>query len=123
MERCTLIEGAFFDEKVDNTKDAKYNYARVLCHYGTLLMEFLDSWGADDGDRDFRCWRLFLPHFHASGTPYKPCVPVGTSDHSTYSDEKDIEKVITTVIENDLLSVSAVRRTYNLLKNSFQPPE
>ena len=39
-------------------------------------------------------------------------VPVGTSAHSTYSDKKDIEKVITTVLENDLLSVSAVRRTH-----------
>ena len=185
---------------MENTKDAKYNYARVLCHYGALLMEFLDTWGAGDGDRDFRCWRLFLPHFHASGrTKYSlqalrlqfqvksmlspqlahevmwhrfvntrggvgrniPCdlynehvnkllkeiianmgsnltkealqrsarsvstlqalcsqfdqvsgVPVGTSAHSTYSDKKDIEKVVTTVLENDLLSVSAVRRTH-----------
>jgi hypothetical protein len=200
VERCTLIGEAFTDEKLDNTKDAKYNYARVLCHYGALVMEFLDSWDVGSGERDFRCWRLFLPHFHASGrTKYSlqalrlqfqiksmlspqlahevmwhrfvntrggmgrniPCdlynehvnkllkeiianmgsnltkealqrsarsvsalqaicsrfdqvsgVPVGTSAHSTYSDKKDIEKVITTVIENDLLSVSTVRRAH-----------
>ena len=200
VERCTLIEEAFTDEKLDNTKDAKYNYARVLCHYGALVMEFLDSWDAGDGERDFHCWRLFLPHFRASGrTKYSlqalrlqfqiksmlspqlahelmwhrfvntrggmgrniPCdlynehvnkllkeiivnmgsnltkealqrsarsvstlqavclrfdqvsgVPVGTSAHSTYSDKKDVEKVISTVIENDLLSVSTMRRAH-----------
>lgn len=67
VERCTLIDDAFTDENVLNTKDAKYNYARVLCHYGGLVMEFLDSWAEGDGERVFRCWRLFLPHFHASG--------------------------------------------------------
>ena len=67
VERCTLIEEAFTDERLANTKDAKYNYARVLCHYGALVMEFLDSGDEGDGERGFHCWRLFLLHFRASG--------------------------------------------------------
>ena len=43
-----------------------YNYARVLCHYGALITEFKDAWGNGDGDRDYRCWRLMLPHFKSS---------------------------------------------------------
>ena len=39
-------------------------------------------------------------------------VPVGTSAHATYSDKKDIEKVIGIVIENNLLSVSIMRRAH-----------
>ena len=58
-----LVEEAFTDKRVDNTKDGKYNYARVLCHYGALVMEFLDSWAEGDGERSFRYWKLFLPHF------------------------------------------------------------
>ena len=200
VERCTVIEEAFTDKKLENTKDAKYNYARVLCHYGALVMEFLDSGDEGDGERGFRCWRLFLPHFRASGrTKYSlqalrlqfqvnsmlspqlahevmwhrfvntrggpgrniPCdlynehvnkllkeiimnmgsnltkealqrsarsvstlqavclqfdkvsgVPVGTSAHATYSDKKNIEKVIGIVIENNLLSVSTMRRAH-----------
>ena len=67
VERCTLVDEAFTGENIVNTQDCKYNYARVLCHYGALTMEFLDAWAEGDGERVFRCWRLFLPHFHASG--------------------------------------------------------
>lgn len=66
VEECTLVDKAFIDKKTSNTTDAKYNYARVLCHYGALVLEFLDSWAEGDGERVFRCWRLFLPHFRAS---------------------------------------------------------
>lgn len=50
-------------EKVAESRDGVHNYALVLCHYGSLVMEFLDSWAEGDGDRAYRCWRLFLPHF------------------------------------------------------------
>ena len=48
-------------------KDHVHNYTRVLCHYGTLLMEFMDAWAEGDGVRVVRCWKLFLPHFKATG--------------------------------------------------------
>lgn len=200
VELCTLIGGAFTDETVSDTQDAKYNYVRVLCHYGVLVIEVLDSWAEGDGERVFRCWRLFLPHFRASGrTKYSlqalrlqlqikcmlspqlahevmwhrfvnrrgglgrniPCdlynehikkllkeiivnmgsnitkealqrsarsvstlqavcsqfdqvsgVPVGTIAHTTYSDKRDIEKVIGVVMENDLLTVSHSKRAH-----------
>ena len=67
VERCTLIDNAVTGEVVTTTDDHKYNYARILCHYGSLIMEFLDGWEHGDGKRMFRCWQLFLPHFHASG--------------------------------------------------------
>ena len=67
VEKCTLIDKAITGEVVMTTDDHKYNYARILCHFGTLIMEYLYSWGHGDGKRSFRCWQLFLPHFHASG--------------------------------------------------------
>lgn len=42
-------------------------FLQGLCHYGSLVMEFRDAWAEGDGDRILRCWRLFLPHFRASG--------------------------------------------------------
>ena len=66
VERCTLVDGAFTRETVRNINDGVYNYARVLCHYGTLIMEFRDAWAEGDGGRVVNCWRLFLPHFLTS---------------------------------------------------------
>ena len=63
VECCTLLRRL----SLANTKDAKYNYAIVLCHYGVLVMEFLDSGDESDGEWGFHCWRLFLTHFRASG--------------------------------------------------------
>ena len=40
-----------------------YNYARVLCHFGALV---IDAWAEGDGERIVRCWRIFLPHFKAA---------------------------------------------------------
>lgn len=66
-ERCTLVDGAFFSTCSDESKtDGTYNYARVFCHLGALLMEFRDAWGEGDGERVVRCWKLFMPHFKAA---------------------------------------------------------
>ena len=67
VEQCTLIEGTYTNEQVRETGDGVYNYARVLCHFGTLVMEFRDAWAEGDGDRIFQCWQLFMPHFIACG--------------------------------------------------------
>ena len=56
VEQCTLIEGTHTSEQVKETGDGEYNYARVLCHFGTLVMEFRDAWAEGDGDRIFQCW-------------------------------------------------------------------
>lgn len=64
VEECTLIDTT---NDVAETDDQVYNYARVLCHYGALVLEFRDACAEGDGQRVFRCWRLMLPHFKAAG--------------------------------------------------------
>ena len=65
VKMCTIVSGAYFNSTEEST-DGVYNYARVLCHYGALIMEFRDAWAEGDGNRVVRCWRLFLPHFVAN---------------------------------------------------------
>ena len=69
VEQVTLIDCAFSTQQLSvDTDDSMYNYARVLCHYGSLTMEMMDAWAEGDGERVIRCWRLFLPHFQLSGS-------------------------------------------------------
>ncbi len=63
VEKFTLVGAALTRKKVVETHDGVHNYALVLCHYGAFVLEFLDSWAEGDGDRAYRCWRRFLPHF------------------------------------------------------------
>jgi hypothetical protein len=44
-------------------KDDLYNYSCCLIHYGLLFTEFLDTIAEGDGDRNLRCWKMFLLHF------------------------------------------------------------
>ena len=67
VERCSLIEGSFTNEEVVDAGDGMYNYARVSCHYGSLMMEFHDAWHEGDGEKVVRCWKQLLPHFKAAG--------------------------------------------------------
>ena len=67
VDRATLVESSFLSDETGDTEDRVYNYSRVLCHYGSLIAEFRDGWAEGDGERVIRCWRLFLPHFKASG--------------------------------------------------------
>ena len=73
VDRCTIVESAFSQCNKPNTQDTAYNYARVLCHYGSLVQEFRDAWAEGDGGRIVRCWKLFMPHFKASGS-HKYCL-------------------------------------------------
>ena len=43
VKNYTLVKGAFVNN-VDEASDTVYNYARVLCDFGVLIMEFLDAW-------------------------------------------------------------------------------
>ena len=63
VEDCTLIDTS---GAVVETNDHVYNYAKVLCHYGALILEFRDAIAEGDGDRVYRCWCVMLPHFLAS---------------------------------------------------------
>ena len=49
------------------TGDMVHNYARALCLYGSLALEFVDAWEEGDGDRILRCWKIFLLHFYENG--------------------------------------------------------
>ena len=66
VNSCTVIEGAITGKQVPESGDGVHNYAQVLCHYGAMVMEFLDAWHEGDGERVYHCWRLFLPHFIVS---------------------------------------------------------
>lgn len=67
VEKCTLIEEAFYGKSIKSTNDGVFNYARVLCHYGSLVMEIRDAWSEGDGQRMVRCWKLMMPHFKTAG--------------------------------------------------------
>lgn len=77
VDKCSLVESAFTIETATanggaamasaTSDDGVYNYARVLCHFGSLVMEFRDGWAEGDGERVLCCWKLFLPHFRAAG--------------------------------------------------------
>ena len=67
VDKFTLVDSAFLGVAVhDGIDDNAYNYARVLCHYGALVMEFQDAWAEGDGERILRYWKLFMPHFQAA---------------------------------------------------------
>ena len=63
VDRCGVVGAALTREKVEEIKDGVYNYARVLCHFRSIVMELVDAWAEGDGERVFQCWRLCLPHF------------------------------------------------------------
>ena len=67
VQCCSLIEEPFLGKKIADTGDGVYNYARVLCHFASLALEFLDSWAEEDGERILRCWKVFLLHFYVVG--------------------------------------------------------
>ena len=68
-DRLTLVDSAFLEDGSEDgsEEDKKFNYTRVLCHYGSLVIEFRDGWAEADGERMKRCWLLCMPHFKESG--------------------------------------------------------
>ena len=67
VRQCSIIEEPLLGKKIDPSRDGIHNYARVLCHFASLALEFLDSWAEGDGEPLIRCWRVFLLHFYAGG--------------------------------------------------------
>ena len=62
-----LSEDALLLNRVEGTTDGVYNYSRVLCHYSSLALEFMDAWAEGDGERVCRCWKVILLHFRDGG--------------------------------------------------------
>ena len=62
VENCSVIGDALLAKKVSESGDHKYNYARTLCHYASLALEFYDAWHEGDGVRIIPCYHLLLPH-------------------------------------------------------------
>ena len=48
---------------MDQKRGDTYNYNCCLLSYGLLFVEFLDAIAEGDGDRNLRCWKVFLLHF------------------------------------------------------------
>ena len=67
VAKYSIVGDSILFQPVAETGDMVYNYAKALCHYGSLALEFVDAWEEGDGDRVCRCWKLFLLHFYASG--------------------------------------------------------
>ena len=44
-------------------KDDLHNYNCCLINYRLLFTQFLDAIAEGDGDRNLRCWKMFLLHF------------------------------------------------------------
>ena len=62
-----LIGDCLLFKPVPETHDTVHNYAKVLCHYGALTLEFVDARQEGDGERVCRCWKLFILHFYDNG--------------------------------------------------------
>ena len=67
LSRCAPLEEVILCRETSDTGDGVNNYARLLCYYEFLAMEFEDAWKEGDGERVTRCWQIFLLHFHKSG--------------------------------------------------------
>ena len=68
VDRLKLVDSPFVvPGEISDSSDTCYNYARILCHYSSLVIEFRDGWGNGDGKRTMLCWKLFMPHFQTAG--------------------------------------------------------
>ena len=73
VARCTVIPEAVLRQPERETDDGVYNYARDLCHFAALVLEFTDAWSEGDGERVLWCWKIFMLHFHTERrTKYTP---------------------------------------------------
>ena len=43
VKKYTVVPEAILGELLDESKDAVYNYARLLCHFAALVYEFIDA--------------------------------------------------------------------------------
>ena len=55
VTKCSLVGETILLLKIPKGDDKINNYARVLCHLGSLALEFKDAWTEGDGERICRC--------------------------------------------------------------------
>lgn len=65
VKEFTVIPESLLGEPVPDDCDGVRNYARVLCHFASLVLLFVDAWKEGDGERVLRLWKILMLHFHA----------------------------------------------------------
>ena len=64
VAKFSIVEEALLLQSMPKRDDRVNNYAHVLCHFGSIALEFKDAWQEGDGDQICRCWKVFLLHFY-----------------------------------------------------------
>ena len=49
------MPNAMLNNPVSESGDSVYNYSRILCHFGSLVMEFTNAWERGDSEWILRC--------------------------------------------------------------------
>lgn len=64
-QKFTVIPEAYLGETIPSNRDGVHSYARILCHFASLVSLFVDACREGDGERVIRYWKLCMLHFHA----------------------------------------------------------
>ena len=70
VKEFTVIPESLLGEPVPDDCDGVQNYARVLCHFASLVLLFVDAWKEGDGERVLRLWKILMLHFRAEKNKY-----------------------------------------------------
>ena len=65
VKKFTVIPESLLGEPVPDDGDCVRSYARMLCHFASLVLLFMDAWKEGDGERVLRLWKVLMLHFHA----------------------------------------------------------
>ena len=65
VKEFTVIPESLLGEPVVDDGDCVRSYARVLCHFASLVLLFVDAWKEGDGERILRLWKIMMLHFRA----------------------------------------------------------
>ena len=61
VNKLTIVSQSFLSKRIPPTNDKVHSYARLLCHYSSLVM---NAWSEGVGERVIRCWKFFCHIFH-----------------------------------------------------------
>ena len=65
VKKFTLISDAYIGKPVADSRDGVHSYARVLCHFASVVFLFVDAWKEGDGERIIRLWKMCMLHYCA----------------------------------------------------------
>ena len=65
VKEFTVIPESLLGEPVPDDGDGVRSYARVLCHFASLVLLFVDAWKEGDGERVLWLWKILMLHFRA----------------------------------------------------------